>query len=69
MMYYLPLDPYHRNLTDHWRKNSSIHLNYDLWSWIEESYGARVTNHHTIENNYWQFEREEDLVNFVLRWA
>lgn len=68
-MYYLPLDPYHRNLSAHWRSHRDIHLNYDFHSWVEKNYRARVHHQHAIENNYWQFEHEQDMVAFAMRWG
>lgn len=69
MMHYLPLDPYHRNLTNYWRKNSSIHLNYDFWSWVKENHNTVMTNRNAIDGSYWQFENERDMVAFAMRWG
>ena len=64
-MYYLPVYPYHDHLCEYW-KDSGRGQRESFWDWVEQEYNTKLTLWERPER--WQFENEQDMIWFILRW-
>jgi len=62
----LPIDPFHKNLSDFW-KHSDLRMTDDFWSWVKSEYNAEIDFRTRPER--WKFENEQDAIVFALRWS
>lgn len=66
-MYYLPIGPYHNNLSVYWRTNRNRHLDDDFWSWVHREWNTRLDLR--VRPERWMFTDEKDMIWFMLRWS
>ena len=66
MTYYLPLSPYHNNLSVYWQTTDRGQTE-NFWTWVEQEYKTKLALQKRPER--WKFESEQDMIWFMLRWS